>query len=55
MDDLQKIVKQYIEMFGNSYPMFELGTNIEMIKKCIDTKTPAEELYADKIKDDVEY
>lgn len=55
MNKLRQALEQYYEMFGSGYPNIQLGNDIEMINKCIETKTEAEVLYADKLRDDVEY
>lgn len=55
MEDLRTVLEQYFEMFGSGYPNMQLGNDIKMIKKCIDTETEAEVLYADMLRDDVEY
>ena len=55
MDELTKTLKTYYQMFGSGYPNMQLGNDIDMIKKCIETQTEAEDLYADLFRDNVEY
>ena len=55
MDELRTLLEQYYEMFGSGYPTIQLGLDVGMIKKCIDTKTEAEDLYANLLRNDVEY
>lgn len=54
-DELRNLLQKYYEMFGSGYPNIQLGNDEEMIRKCIDTQTEAEVLYADLLPDDVEY
>lgn len=55
MDELRSLLEQYYEMFGSGYPNIQLGNDVKMIKKCIETKTEAEVLYAKRLKNDAEY
>lgn len=55
MDELRTALERYYELFGTGYPNIQLGENIEMINRCIETGIQAEDLYADKLLDEVEY
>ena len=55
MGELRQLLEQYYKTFGSGYPNIQLGNDIDMIRKCIETNTEAEILYADKLREDVIY
>lgn len=55
MDELRLALEEYYEMFGSGYPNIQLGNDIKMIRKCIETKTEAEVLYAKKLRRNADY
>ena len=58
MNEFDRLIDEYMDMFGEAFPVFGLEAStdeeyIAILKKCIETKTPAVPVYSDK--KDVKY